>query len=86
MEAFCHGEINEFVQWLDTDGNIINAKQCGNNSQHRIVPTGGVGPARRPYLPQDGYMVVNSFPNTTVPSHFAFALFVRSKSCVDIAK
>ncbi len=29
MEAFCHGEINEFVQWLDTDGNIINASDGG---------------------------------------------------------
>ena len=25
MKSFVHGEINEFVQWYDTDGNIINA-------------------------------------------------------------
>ena len=29
MEAFCHGEIYEFVQWLGTDGNIINASDGG---------------------------------------------------------
>lgn len=29
MESFCHGEINEFVQWYDTDGNIINASDGG---------------------------------------------------------
>lgn len=29
MESFCHGEINEFVDWLDTDGNIINASDGG---------------------------------------------------------
>ena len=29
MEAFCHGEINEFVDWYDTDGNIINASDGG---------------------------------------------------------
>ena len=25
MKSFVHGEINEFIQWQDTDGNIINA-------------------------------------------------------------
>ena len=29
MEAFYHGEINEFVDWHDTDGNIINASDGG---------------------------------------------------------
>ena len=29
MKAFYHGEINEFVQWHDTDGNIINASDGG---------------------------------------------------------
>ena len=29
MKAFCHGEINEFVDWYDTDGNIINASDGG---------------------------------------------------------
>ncbi len=29
MKSFCHGEINEFVQWYDTDGNIINASDGG---------------------------------------------------------
>ncbi|MBQ3041096.1 MAG: family 43 glycosylhydrolase [Clostridia bacterium] len=29
MNAFYHGEINEFVDWLDTDGNIINASDGG---------------------------------------------------------
>ncbi len=29
MKAFCHGEINEFVEWYDTDGNIINASDGG---------------------------------------------------------
>ena len=29
MDAFYHGEINEFVDWHDTDGNIINASDGG---------------------------------------------------------
>lgn len=29
MKAFCHGEINEFIDWHDTDGNIINASDGG---------------------------------------------------------
>lgn len=29
MKSFVHGEINEFVQWYDTDGNIINASDGG---------------------------------------------------------
>ena len=29
MNSFCHGEINEFIQWHDTDGNIINASDGG---------------------------------------------------------
>ena len=29
MKTLCHGEINEFVDWLDTDGNIINASDGG---------------------------------------------------------
>ena len=29
MRSFCHGEINEFIDWLDTDGNIINASDGG---------------------------------------------------------
>lgn len=29
MNDFCHGEINEFIQWHDTDGNIINASDGG---------------------------------------------------------
>lgn len=29
MKSFYHGEINEFVQWHDTDGNIINASDGG---------------------------------------------------------
>ena len=29
MESFCHGEINEFIDWCDTDGNIINASDGG---------------------------------------------------------
>ena len=29
MKAFCHGEINEFIEWYDTDGNIINASDGG---------------------------------------------------------
>ena len=29
MKAFCHGEINEFIAWHDTDGNIINASDGG---------------------------------------------------------
>lgn len=29
MKSFCHGEINEFVDWYDTDGNIINASDGG---------------------------------------------------------
>lgn len=29
MEFFEHGEINEFIQWHDTDGNIINASDGG---------------------------------------------------------
>ncbi|MBQ4108091.1 MAG: hypothetical protein IJC80_01680, partial [Clostridia bacterium] len=29
MESFCHGEINEFIEWYDTDGNIINASDGG---------------------------------------------------------
>lgn len=29
MEAFCHGEIYEFIQWYDTQGNIINASDGG---------------------------------------------------------
>ena len=29
MNSFCHGEINEYIQWHDTDGNIINASDGG---------------------------------------------------------
>lgn len=29
MNAFHHGELTEFVQWRDTDGNIINASDGG---------------------------------------------------------
>jgi beta-xylosidase len=29
MESFRHGEINEYIQWHDTDGNIINASDGG---------------------------------------------------------
>ena len=29
MKSFYHGEINEFAQWHDTDGNIINASDGG---------------------------------------------------------
>ncbi|MBO5262004.1 MAG: family 43 glycosylhydrolase [Clostridia bacterium] len=29
MKSFCHGEINEFIDWHDTDGNIINASDGG---------------------------------------------------------
>lgn len=29
MKSFLHGEINEFVNWYDTDGNIINASDGG---------------------------------------------------------
>jgi beta-xylosidase len=29
MKSLNHGEINEFVDWLDTDGNIINASDGG---------------------------------------------------------
>jgi hypothetical protein len=29
MESFWHGEINEYIQWHDTDGNIINASDGG---------------------------------------------------------
>ncbi len=29
MKSFVHGEINEFIQWYDTDGNIINASDGG---------------------------------------------------------
>ena len=29
MKAFIHGEINEYIQWHDTDGNIINASDGG---------------------------------------------------------
>ena len=29
MKSFLHGEINEFIQWHDTDGNIINASDGG---------------------------------------------------------
>ena len=29
MKSFCNGEITEFVQWHDTDGNIINASDGG---------------------------------------------------------
>lgn len=29
MKAFCHGEINEFIDWHDADGNIINASDGG---------------------------------------------------------
>lgn len=29
MDAFYHGEINEFIDWHDTDGNIINASDGG---------------------------------------------------------
>lgn len=29
MKSFYHGEINEFVDWHDTDGNIINASDGG---------------------------------------------------------
>ena len=29
MKSLCHGEINEFIDWHDTDGNIINASDGG---------------------------------------------------------
>ena len=29
MRSFYHGDINEFADWLDTDGNIINASDGG---------------------------------------------------------
>ena len=29
MDRFSHGEINEFINWYDTDGNIINASDGG---------------------------------------------------------
>jgi hypothetical protein len=29
MKSFYHGEINEYINWLDTDGNIINASDGG---------------------------------------------------------
>lgn len=29
MKSFYHGEINEFIDWHDTDGNIINASDGG---------------------------------------------------------
>ena len=29
MEAFVHGELDEFIPWYDTDGNIINASDGG---------------------------------------------------------
>ena len=29
MESFIHGDINEFIMWRDTDGNIINASDGG---------------------------------------------------------
>ena len=29
MKSFYHGEIDEFIQWYDTDGNIINASDGG---------------------------------------------------------
>ena len=29
MKSFYHGEINEFIEWRDTDGNIINASDGG---------------------------------------------------------
>ena len=29
MKSFNHGEINEFIDWHDTDGNIINASDGG---------------------------------------------------------
>ena len=29
MELFRHGEINEYIMWHDTDGNIINASDGG---------------------------------------------------------
>ena len=29
MESFRHGEINEYIMWHDTDGNIINASDGG---------------------------------------------------------
>lgn len=29
MRSFCHGETNEFIDWRDTDGNIINASDGG---------------------------------------------------------
>ena len=29
MKSFYHGEINEFIEWYDTDGNIINASDGG---------------------------------------------------------
>ena len=25
MKSFYHGDLNEYIQWYDTDGNIINA-------------------------------------------------------------
>ena len=29
MKSFCHSEINDFTDWHDTDGNIINASDGG---------------------------------------------------------
>lgn len=29
MKSFYHGEINEYIDWLDTDGNVINASDGG---------------------------------------------------------
>ena len=29
MESFVHGELEEFVPWYDTEGNIINASDGG---------------------------------------------------------
>lgn len=51
MKSFLHGEINEFIDWRDTDGNIINASDGG------IIYAEGkyhwYGMAFRP-LPMDG--------------------------------
>ncbi|MBQ9703860.1 MAG: family 43 glycosylhydrolase [Clostridia bacterium] len=51
MKSFLHGEINEFIDWHDTDGNIINASDGG------IIYAEGkyhwYGMAFRP-LPMDG--------------------------------
>ena len=52
MKSFLHGEINEFVDWHDTDGNIINASDGG------VICVGGkyywFGMAFRPISMKNG--------------------------------